>query len=341
MPSGRRMKPGVGSSLVAPAGSARVAFLGAPTPVEPLGRLGAALGLGPGRLFVKRDDLTPLAGGGNKARKLEWLCADALARGCDVLVTGGGVQSNHARATAAAARRLGLECALLLAYGSEPAHEGNLLLDRLLGARVEWLRAARFAEIQAGVERLGEQLRAEGRRPYVIPVGGSNAVGTRGYMTAGDEIEAQVPGAVVVTASGTGGTQAGLAAGLGDHGRVAGVSVGALEDLAEVVATLAAEAAAAAGRRAPLAAPWVESGFAGGSYGALTGAAREALELAATTEGLVLDPVYTAKAMAGLIALVRSGRLSGDPPIVFLHSGGLPGLFTARHAAWLAPPAPR
>lgn len=315
--------------------SARVGFLHGPTPIEPLDRLGDALGLGAGRLFVKRDDLTPLAGGGNKARKLEWLCGEALARGCDVLVTGGGVQSNHARATAVAARRLGLDCALALARRVEPAHEGNLLLDRLLGVRVEWLDTTDFVEIEAGIEVLGERLRAEGRRPYVIPVGGSNAVGARGYLAAAEEIDVQLPGAVVVTASGTGGTQGGLAAGFGDHARVVGVSVGALGDLGSVVERLAAAAAAAAGRARPKGVARVEAGFVGAGYGALTDAAQEAIELAASREGLVLDPVYTAKAMAGLIALARSGRLAGAAPILFLHTGGLPGLFTGRHAAWL------
>jgi D-cysteine desulfhydrase len=315
--------------------SARVAFLHGPTPIEALDRLAAALGLGAGRLFVKRDDLTPLAGGGNKARKLEWLCGEALGRGCDVLVTGGGVQSNHARATAAAARRLGLDCALALARRAAPAHEGNLLLDGLLGATVEWLETTEFAEIEAGVERLGERLRAQGRKPYVIPVGGSNAVGARGYLEAAAEIAAELPDAVVVTASGTGGTQAGLAAGLGGHGRVVGVSVGALGDLAAVVERLAAETATAAGRPRPTGTPWVEAGFFGTGYGALTDAAGAAMKLAASCEGLVLDPVYTAKAMAGLVALVRGGRLTGERPILFLHTGGLPGLFTGRNAAWL------
>jgi D-cysteine desulfhydrase len=312
-----------------------------PTPLEPLDRLAAALGKPSGTLWVKRDDLTALGGGGNKARKLEYLCADALHQGCDTLVTGGGPQSNHVRMTAAAANRLGLGCTVVLAGERPETPSGNLLLDDLLGAEILWFGGdgeLPYADLEAAIGAAAERLRAAGRRPYPMPIGGANAVGALGYVRAVQELRAQAPDFdLLVLADGSGGTHAGLAAGLGDHRGLLGVDVGARDDLDEAVPALAAEAAALAGLPPPGAEAGVsiDHGEAGPAYGVPTEASREALLTAARLEGLLLDPVYTAKAMAGLIAASRDGRIPRSWNVVFLHSGGLPGLFAAPYARWL------
>lgn len=314
----------------------RVALGHLPTPVIALDRLGAALGMRPGSLLAKLDDATGLAAGGNKVRKLEYLCAEALAQGADTLVTGGGAQSNHARLTAAAARRLGLECTLVL--GGPPPNEpaGNLVLDALLGADVVWIDAYGFAAVEAGIAAACADLRRRGRRPYPIPIGGSTPIGALGYVRCAGEIREQVPlVTLVVVASGSAGTHAGLAAGFGTHEMVFGVDVGARPDIAAAVGRLAADTAALAGLPAPIGHPHVDPGQVGSGYGAHTDACREAIQLAARLEGLVLDPVYTGKAMAGLIAARRRDLIAGDRRVVFLHTGGLPALFTPTHAPWV------
>jgi D-cysteine desulfhydrase family pyridoxal phosphate-dependent enzyme len=311
-----------------------------PTPLEPADRLGRALGLDPGRLWVKRDDLTGLATGGNKARKLEILLADALAGGADTLVTAGGPQSNHARTTAAAAARAGLAC--VLAFNSEPPPrvEANQVLDIVFGAERRFLGQMPMEELNGAVERIADELRAAGRLPYVIPIGGSSPLGASAYTTAADEILVQVretaghEDVLVVTATGSGGTQAGLAARLG-HERVVGVDVGALADPGAVVRRLTAEVAGLVGRPAPSGDPWLVRDQVGAGYGAPTDACREAILLAARTEGLLLDPVYSGKAMAGLIALARGGGVGAPNAIVFLASGGVPALFASRYEDWL------
>lgn len=318
-----------------------------PTPLEPADRLGRALDLEPGRLWIKRDDMTGLATGGNKARKLEILLADALAAGADTLVTAGGPQSNHARTTAAAAARAGLACVLAFNSDPPPRVEANQVLDVVFGAERRFLGQMPMEELNAAVERIADELRAAGGRPYVIPIGGSSPLGASAYATAAEEILAQVRDAtghedvLVVTATGSGGTHAGLAARLG-HERVVGVDVGALADPAPVVRRLAAEVADLVDRPAPSNDPWLVRDQVGAGYGAPTDACREAILLAARTEGLLLDPVYSGKAMAGLIALARSGGgAPGDPglgnakAIVFLASGGVPALFASRYEDWL------
>jgi D-cysteine desulfhydrase len=306
------------------------------TPCHRADRLGAALGFEPAALWVKRDDLTGLAGGGNKARKLELLIAAALSEGADVVVTGGAGQSNHVRMTAAAAAMHGLEVVAVLA-GTEPTRpEGNLVLDRLLGAELAFTGGDFDGDLGAAIDARAEMLRHAGRRPYAIPLGGSSALGAAGYVEAADEIAEQAPpGAVVYVAASTGGTHAGLAAGFGDHGRVCGVDVAGLPALADRVAALADEAAALAGRPPPQGLPMIVAGQIGDGYGAPTEACREAVALAARTEGLVLDPVYSGKAMAGLIADRRQGALAPDQPVVFLHTGGMPALFAGPWPAWL------
>jgi D-cysteine desulfhydrase len=296
-------------------------------------RLGAALGLDPGRLWVKREDGTGLALGGNKARKLELLVADALATACDVLVTAGGLQSNHARTTAAAAARAGLGC--VLGFNGDPPTrtEGNQLLDVVLGAERRYLGPLAMDDLNDAVNRIADDLRAAGRTPYVIPLGGSSPLGASAYVAAANEIVAELGHDIlVVTATGSGGTHAGLAARLG-HERVLGVDVGALADPGSAVRDLTREVAALVDLPMPPDAPRLLRDQVGAGYGAPTAACREAILLAARSEGLVLDPVYSGKALAGLMSLAPGG-LSAKT-IVFVATGGAPALFTSRYEAWL------
>jgi D-cysteine desulfhydrase family pyridoxal phosphate-dependent enzyme len=317
-----------------------VALAHLPTPLERADRLGAALGLAPGRLWVKRDDCTGLAAGGNKARKLEPLCRDALARGCDTLVTAGGAQSNHVRMTAAAANRLGLRATVLLTADEDEAPTGNVVLDLLLGPDIRWMGRLAYHDAEAAVAEEAARLTAAGHPAYPIPIGGASPVGAQGYVAAAGELRAQVDGlagglGLVVTADGSGGTHAGLAAGLGSFDRVLGVDVGARADLPEALVGMAAAAADLAERAAPTGTPRVDRDHVGPSYGVATPAAREALDLAARWEGLVLDPVYTGKAMAALVTAARTGTLPEEGAIVFLHTGGLPALFAEGMPEWV------
>src|SRR5664279_971892 len=310
-------------------------FAHLPTPLERADRLGAALALDRGRLWVKRYDCTGLATGGNKARKLELLVSDALARGCDVLVTAGGPQSNHARQTAAAAARVGMGC--VLAFNSHPPTrtESNQLLDAIFGAERRFAGPIAMDELNAAVEVIAAELREAGRKPYVIPIGGSSPLGASAYASAADEILTALghDDVLVITATGTGGTQAGLAARLG-HERVLGVDVGAVADPIAAVGRLAIEVAALCGLPAPAGEPRIVRDQVGASYGAATTACLRAIRLAARTEGLVLDPVYSGKAMAGLMALPPSAL--NARAVVFLATGGVPALFESRYGEWLS-----
>jgi L-cysteate sulfo-lyase len=306
-----------------------------PTPLQELDRLGADLGFAPGALRVKRDDLTGLAGGGNKARKLGYLVADARAQGCDILVTAGAAQSNHVRLTAAAARTAGLDVVAVLG-GDRPARpEGNLVLARLFEVEPVWVGPYDTYLLEAVLAETVVRLRAEGRRPYEIPLGGASPMGTLGYVDAADELAAEAPGAVVYTATGTGGTQAGLVVGFGHHARVRGVDVGAVPDVGARIDGLVAAVATLAHRPPPDGRLQLDHSQVGEGYATGTEAAREAIALAARLEGLVVDPVYSARALAGLIADRRRGVLEPDHPVVFLHTGGLPSLFTDRTVAGL------
>ena len=303
-----------------------------PTPVEEMSRLRAALGGGP-RLLVKRDDALPFGFGGNKVRKLDLVAARARSEGADTLLTIGGVQSNHARATAATAARLGLRCVLILSGARPDRSTGNMLLDGLLGAEIHYVssREERAPAMRAAADRL----RAQGRRPFEIPLGASTPLGAMAYARAVAELVAQVPAPdVIVHASSSGGTQAGLIAGgavFDRPTRVLGISA---DDpapvLQEVVAGLVSGIDAAlgcAGRLSAAAPPAeVDDSFVGEGYGIPTPASREALELAARTEALFLDQTYTAKAMAGLIARVRAGSFRPDQTVLFWHTGGQVGL---------------
>ena len=313
-----------------------------PTPLEPLPRLSAHLG-GP-ELWVKRDDQTGLATGGNKARKLEFLVADAMAKEADTLITCGAAQSNHARQTAAAAAKCGMDAVLVL-RGEAPEYvAGNLLLDHLLGVELEWSGDADPSDYMAG---LAPRLKARGRRPYVIPYGGSNAVGASGYVAALHELLAQAAEQkesfdTIVLASSSGGTQAGLALGarlLGYQGHIIGISVApSAGDLQGSLASLATDTAALLDIDLAFAPGDFEviDDYVAGGYGVISDLDREAIHLVARQEGLLLDPVYTGRAFGGLLDLIRRGRFSSEDTVLFWHTGGTGGLF-ARSEELLAP----
>ncbi|HSL24020.1 MAG TPA: D-cysteine desulfhydrase family protein [Vicinamibacterales bacterium] len=308
-------------------------LLGSPTPVEELHRLRAALGSAP-RLLVKRDDAIPFGFGGNKVRKLSLVAGQALAEGADTLITCGGVQSNHARVTAAAAAKLGLKC-VIVANGTEPqTATGNALLDRLLGAEVHYV--AGRGDRAPAMDSIAHRLRQAGHRPLVIPLGASTPLGAVGFALAVAELAEQIdPPAAIVHASSSGGTQAGLVAGcaaLGWKTRVIGISADETRDaLADTVASIVQGMRTVVPELGAIAIdaprPEVDDRFVGAGYGIPTDASREAQALAATTEALFLDQTYTAKAMAGLIALCRSGAFAATDTVLFWHTGGLPGLF--------------
>ena len=300
----------------------KIALASWPTPLEPAPRLSEALGLGRDDLWVKRDDLSGLAGGGNKIRKLEYTCGDAVAAGADVLVTSGAPQSNHARLTAAAAARLGLAAVLVLEGDPPPGERGNLVLDRLLGADIVWAGEVDAAGLAAAVGVEAARLREEGHRVYEVPFGGSSPLAAQAYVDAAGEIEQQAPGLEhLVVALGSGGTMAGLVAGLGAE-RVLGVDTGAVDRPEATVRGLLTGMGVEPGPGLR-----VRLDQVGPGYASLTGPVREALRLAARTEGLVLDPTYTGRGLAGLVAAVAGGDVAPGQRVVFLHSGGLPGLF--------------
>jgi L-cysteate sulfo-lyase len=305
------------------------------TAIQRVDALAAELGLTSGQLWIKRDDRTGLNSGGNKARKLEYLVGDATDRGCDVLVTTGAAQSNHVSATAAAARASGMDCvAVLSTLGAQHQAEGNLVLDDLFDVKVVWCHPdERRSQLAATTAELTEQ----GRRPYAIPIGGTNALGASGYVIAADEITAVVPDCVTVCAVGTGGTQAGLTVGMGDHNRVLGFDVAAIPDLDDTVPQVIDDCAELLGRPTPVGTWSVDRRQAQEPYGKPTAATHEAIRLTARTTGLILDPVYTGRAMAGLIERARDSDLP-DAPIVFVHSGGMPALFTHSYRHWFAVP---
>ena len=289
-------------------------------------RLRVALGGGP-RLLVKRDDAIPFGFGGNKVRKLEFVVADALAAGADVLVTVGGVQSNHARATAATAAKLGLGCVLVL-NGSPPERAtANAVLDRLLGARIEYIPSR--AERRAASDEVMARLRAEGRRPYFVPLGASTSLGALGFVSAVDELVDQgvVPD-VIVHAGSSGGTQAGLVAGFALHGLSTRVIAVSADDPADSVAATVRDIIRGidglSGFDGPIE---VDDGHVGAGYGVPTEASRSAQELAARTEALFVDHTYTAKALGALVTYVRDGRFDANQTVLFWHTGGQVGLF--------------
>jgi D-cysteine desulfhydrase len=295
-----------------------------PTPLEPMPRLARALGLAEDDLWIKRDDLTGVGGGGNKLRKLEWTCGAALAEGATTLVTTGAPQSNHARLTAAAGARLGLDVVLVLAGDPDSSRSGNIALDGLFGAQIVWAGDTDDRGLDLIANDVAEQLRRRGATPVLIPFGGSSPAGARGYVRCGHELLAQEPGlSTVVTAVGSGGTMAGLVASLGPQ-RVLGVHCGAVSDPGTTVANLVAELTGQVAAPEQLR---LRMDQVGRGYSTLVGTVQNALTLTARSEGIVLDPIYTGRAMAGLIAAVKDGQVRPGDRVVFLHSGGLPGFF--------------
>jgi len=310
-----------------------IPFAPLPTPVEPLARLAAVVGGGP-RLLVKRDDALAFGFGGNKVRKLAFVAARAQAQGADTLVTAGGVQSNHARATAAAAAKLGMR-AILVANGERPERPtANALLDALLGAEVVYVPSRE--DRTPMMREIAERLRIEGRQPFEIPIGASTPLGALGYLHAVVELLGQVPAPdVVVHSTSSGGTQAGIVAAcrlLGLPTRVVGISAdepasaiqAEVRTIVDGIGPLIGIGAASLSRGTAIE---IDDRFVGDGYGKPTPASREALELAARTEALFLDPTYTAKAMAGLIAYVRQQRFKEGQTVLFWHTGGQVGLF--------------
>jgi L-cysteate sulfo-lyase len=315
----------------------RARFAHLPTPLEPLPRLGAELGID---LWVKRDDCTGLAGGGNKTRKLEFLLGEALALGADTLVTQGAVQSNHVRQTIAAGARYGLATEAILeertgSKASDYMGNGNVLLDRLMGASIRFVQAG--TDMNQELEASAEIVRRRGGKPYVIPGGGSNTVGALGYVDCARELMVQADGLDLkidrlVTATGSAGTHAGLVAGfaaLSVDVPILGFGVRAPKARQEEnvfnLAVATAETIGAAGR-VRREAVVADCDYVGEGYGLVDQGVIDALALAARTEGLLLDPVYSGKAMKGLIDQARKGTFKNQR-VVFLHTGGAQGLF--------------
>lgn len=313
---------------------ARIKIAHLPTPVEAMPRLSASLG-GP-RLLVKRDDLTGLAGGGNKTRKLEYLLADAQSHGARMLISTGAAQSNHCRQVAAVAVRFGLGCTLVLSGDPATAANGNLLLDKLLGAEIVWCTRE---ERSATLDRVFDEAWTAGKRPYKMPLGGSTPVGALGYVTAFEEMMAQNVGADwVVFASSSAGTQAGMVVGArraGWKGQLLGISVDEPKaHLQGMVAELANQTASWLDEKMNLKPEdiLVNTDYLGAGYGVMDAPEIEAIQLFAQTEGLLLDPVYTGRAAAGMIDLVRKGFFKRDETVLFWHTGGLPAIFAEPYA---------
>lgn len=305
-----------------------------PTPLDELPRLSQELGV---RVVMKRDDLTGFALGGNKARKLEFLVADALQKNCDVLVTGGGVQSNHIRTTAAAARKAGMDAVGVFFASPGGEVNGNLLLDEILGTKLIYAQADKH-ETELVIQRTCDDLRAQGRNPYLIPVGGSTKLGVISYMLAVQELLEQLRSqnisldAVVIT-TGSCGTHAGVLAGMKFFGAdipVHGITVSrARTECLERIARLLHETAQFLEHEIVLNENdiIVYDAYIGEAYAKITPEARSAIFKIAQLEGIFLDPVYTGKAMAGLIDLVERGIFKQGSTILFWHTGGAPGLF--------------
>lgn len=307
-----------------------------PTPLMEMARLSAELG-GP-RLLIKRDDQTGLALGGNKTRKLEYLVGEALSKGCDTLVSGGASQSNHCRQTAAAACAAGLGCHLALGGEAPDLLEGNLLLDNLLGAEIHWGGPHRKGE---QIPAIVDQLEADGKKPYVVPYGGSNTTGAIGFVAAVGELQAQLAKmqqsvSHIIFASSSGGTQAGLLVGAHLYGLSAKlIGIGIDKDEAgegpfdEHVQRLATATIRQLGinHHFPRDAVMVDNAYLGGGYGVVGELERRAVTLTARKEGILLDPVYTGRAMGALMDMIENGRFQQNDIVLFWHTGGSPALF--------------
>ena len=313
----------------------RLHFAHLPTPVEELRRLREALD-GP-RLLIKRDDQTGLAFGGNKTRKLEFLVAEARDQGAKTLVSGGALQSNHCRQTAAAAARFGFKCILVLTGEKPKQPSANLLLDELFGAEI--IHVADREDRDRILQETFDQAAEKGMRPYLVPYGGSSPTGALGYAFAMKELmEQDLQADWIVFATSSGGTHAGLLLGqrvFGYKGKVLGISVDESENwLKEHVSDLASLTSEKLGERIEFTPGEVlaDASHCSAGYGVLTEPEREAIRLFATCEGLLLDPVYTGRAAAGMIDLTRKGFFKKDETVLFLHTGGQPALFADQYA---------
>jgi len=318
----------------------RIRLVNLPTPLEELPRLSRALG-GP-RLWIKRDDCTGLAFGGNKERKMEFVMADAVQKGADVVITTGDVQSNHARATAAAAKKLGLRAVLLLRGKERKEYDGNLLLDHLLGANIIFISTS-WREIEPIMNEKARGLEKKGHVPYLIPGGASYPLGAIAYVNATIELFTQAKERSlkldhVIHAAGSGGTQAGLVLGnkaLKNGTDILGMSVEPSDGwLAERTVNIANGSAKLLGLNVTVKETDVIlfDDYVGEGYGVLTKEVSDVIKLVAQTEGILLDPVYTGKAMAGLIDMIKRGRFDKQENVVFIHTGGVPALFAYRKA---------
>lgn len=314
----------------------RISLTALPTPLDEAPRLAERLGLR--KLLIKRDDCTTLGMGGNKVRKLEFLMADALGQGADVVMTDGGPQSNHARLTAAACRKVGVErCILFLGGPSFERFDGNLLLDVVLGAEIRFMPDATVQEMEDAMQAEAEKLRGEGRTPYVIPIGGSSPVGALGYVSAMRELAGQLSDEdkdpLIFVAVGSAGTIAGCSLGVKlflPEAQVIGISVTgrawAWQDRAARVATGAAKLLDVNYLFEPQQFR-VEDAYYGERYGVPSPAGNAAIIEAAQSEAIILDPVYTGKAMSGLIDMARRKIIDTDRTVIFIHTGGGPSLF--------------
>lgn len=313
----------------------RVKFAHLPTPIEELPRLSDALD-GP-RLLIKRDDQTGLAFGGNKTRKLEFLVAEAQEQGRRTLISGGALQSNHCRQVAAAAAKFGMGCILVLNGEKPEKPSANLLLDELFG--VEFIIIPDRKDRERVMQETHDEAASTGRKPYLVPYGGSSPTGALGYAFAMEEFMNQnVNADWIVFGTSSGGTHAGLVLGqrvFGYNGRVLGISIDEPEDwLKDHVSRLASDASEKLGERIEFTPADVlaNAGYCTAGYGVLTDAEREAVKLFAKYEGLLLDPVYTGRAAAGMIDLIRKGYFKKDETVLFWHTGGQPALFAEKYA---------
>ena len=313
----------------------RLRFAHLPTPIEELPRLTEHLN-GP-KILIKRDDQTGLAFGGNKTRKLEFLVAKAREQGAKTLITGGALQSNHCRQTAAAAARFGFECILVLNGEMPERASANLLLDQMFGAEIVTVKDR--ADRDRALQETYEKAVAAGRKPYLVTYGGSSSTGALGYVFAMKEfIEQNVQADWMVFGTSSGGTHAGLVLGqrvFGYKGKVLGISIDEPEEwLKTHVSALASDASERLGERIDFdpAEVFANADYCKAGYGVLTDAESEAVRLFAKYEGLLLDPVYTGRAAAGLIDLIREGYFKKDETILFWHTGGTPALFAEKYA---------
>ncbi|MBI5932888.1 MAG: D-cysteine desulfhydrase family protein [Chloroflexi bacterium] len=326
----------------------RLHFAHLPTPIEELPRLSEALG-GP-RILVKRDDQTGLAFGGNKTRKLEFLVAEAQEQGAQMMISAGAIQSNHCRQTAAAAARYGMECTLVLTGEMPPKPTANILLDQLFGARI--VNVADRKDRDRILQETFDKATTEGKKPYLVPYGGSSSTGALGYAFAMEELMMQMQdfrsfgnfGSLervdwIIFGTSSGGTHAGLVLGqrvFGFKGKVLGISIDEpVEWLQKNVSALATAASERLGERIAFAPADVAANadYCAPGYGVLTEAEREAVHMCASLEGLLLDPVYTGRAAAGMIDLIRKGFFKKDETVLFWHTGGQPALFAEKYAS--------